>query len=91
MVFTGSAGVSPAGFCRYRQLPETAFAAFVALLLIARFLNTTAGEDARAPNETLFSKQLFTHLRRTQAHENYGAGFQPLFSFLTFSWGVAPG
>jgi hypothetical protein len=39
----------------------------------------------------LFSEQFFMHLRRTQAHENYGTGFQPLFSFLMFFWGVAPG
>jgi hypothetical protein len=36
---------------------KRAFAASAALLLIARFLNTTAGEDARAPSEPLFSEQ----------------------------------
>jgi hypothetical protein len=38
---------------RYRR----AFAAFGALLLIAWFLKTTAGEDARAPSVHLFSEQ----------------------------------
>jgi hypothetical protein len=37
---------------------RSACAASVALLLIARFLKMTAGEDARAPSEPLFSKQI---------------------------------
>jgi hypothetical protein len=38
------------------------------LLLIARFLNTTAGEDARAPSERLVSDQFFT-AARPELHE----------------------
>jgi hypothetical protein len=42
-----------------------AFAAFVVLVSIARLLNTTAGEDARAPSVHLFSEQLLIGLQQT--------------------------
>ena len=37
-----------------------AFDASVVLLLIVQFLNTLAGEDARAPSEPLFSEQKYS-------------------------------
>jgi hypothetical protein len=46
----------------------------------------------KSNNQALNTEQRLTRLgAHPVTHENYGAGFQPLFSFLTFSWGVAPG
>ena len=48
--------------------------------------------DARGSVRTsIFGAVFHAPAALPESHENYGAGFQPLFSFLTFSWGVAPG